>query len=94
MFINVGDVLESSKISVTKSFTPEKAVSYIDVSCGCMDVKYSRKDNTIKVTYSAGLLDQRTISTKGYEEIHKYLTVRYQDNTVERIDITGRIIKK
>lgn len=94
MLINVGEILESSKISVTKPYSPEKQVKYIDVSCGCMTVKYSKSNNTIKLIYSAGQLDQRTLQTKGYQDIHRYLTVTFIDNTTERIDITGKIIKK
>lgn len=94
MLINIGNILESSKISVTKTYDPSKLISFIDVSCGCMTVKYSKQDKTIKLTYSAGLLDQRTIQTKGHQDIHRYLTVHFQDGTTERIDITGKIIKK
>ena len=91
---NVGQLLESSKISITKQYTPEKTVSFIDVSCGCMNVKYSKTSGTIKLVYSAGILDQRTIQTKGFQEIHRYLTVHFTDGTTEKINVTGKIIKK
>ena len=93
MEINLGEVQERTKVKTGREFKAKKAVSYIEPSCGCMTVNYSSKDNRIYLTYSAGPLDMRTLQTQGYQDIYKYLTVKYQDGTTERINITGKIIK-
>lgn len=94
MEINLGEVQESTKVKTSREFKAKKSVNYIEPSCGCMTVNYSSKDRRIHLTFSAGLLDMRTLQTQGYQEIYKYLTVKYQDGTSERINITGKIVKK
>lgn len=94
MEINLGEVQESTKVKTSKEFKPKKGVNYIEPSCGCMTVNYDSKRKRIYLTFTTGVIDMRALQTQGYQEIYKYLTVKYQDGTSERINITGKIVKK
>ena len=59
-----------------------------------MDIRYDKTAGKLYLSYSAGLLDNRTLSTQGYQEIYKFVEVIYNDGTIDKINVRGRIVKK
>ena len=73
---------------------PKKSIKLLHPSCSCMDIRYDKTAGKLYLSYSAGVLDNRTLSTQGYQEIYKFVEVIYNDGTVDKINVRGRIIKK
>lgn len=91
---NVGTIKEQTKVSTSISFKPKSKIDSISPSCGCMTCRYDLKAGKLFLTYSAGLLDNRTIEAQGFQAIHKFVTVKYLDGTSQKINVTGKIIQK
>lgn len=91
--IQVGNIKQGTVYKTNYPFSPGKKVTSITPSCGCMDSTYNKSEETIKFTYRAARLPRIVLENKGYSEISKFLTVTYEDNTSERINIIGKIIQ-
>lgn len=94
MEFNVGEIKEQTKLVTSIDFKPKKGIKILHPSCSCMDISYDITAGKLYLSYSAGLLDNRTLSTQGYQEIYKFVEVIYNDGTVDKINVRGRIVKK
>ena len=94
MEFNVGDIKEQTKVITSIDFKPKKSIKLLHPSCSCMGIRYDKTAGKLYLNYSAGVLDNRTLSTQGYQEIYKFVEVIYNDGTVDKINVRGRIVKK
>ena len=94
MEFNVGEIKEQTKLVTSIDFKTKKSIKVLHPSCSCMDIRYDKTAGKLYLSYSAGLLDNRTLSTQGYQEIYKFVEVIYNDGTVDKINVKGRIVKK
>ena len=90
MKFNLNKIKQGTSISTKIAYTGNKTISRIEPSCGCMDAYY--KDNFIHLNFRAGMIPHIAIVNQGYQQIYKYITVYYTDNTSEKIKVEGYII--
>lgn len=93
MEFNLGDIKENTYKSTSISYTGNKTISSIEPSCYCMTVRYDKVAKKIFLKFKAGILDHNTIVKQGYQNINKYLLVKYKDGDTEKINVTGKIVK-
>lgn len=90
MEFKLGKIKQNTSITTRLAYTGDKTISRVEPSCGCMDVYY--KDKFINLTFRAGMIPHIAIVNQGYQDIYKYVTIYYKDNTSERVNVTGQII--
>ena len=90
MEFNLNKIKQGTSIVTKIPYTGTKTISRVEPSCGCMDVHY--KDNFIHLNFRAGMIPHVAIVNQGYQQIYKYVTVYYADNTSEKINVKGYII--
>lgn len=93
MEFNLGDVKENTYKITSLVYSGKKVIKSVEPSCYCMTVRYDKVPSKIFLKFKAGILDNQTLVSQGYQYINKYITVTYKDGTTEKIKVTGKIIK-
>lgn len=89
MEIEIGNVKYKSVKTVSKEYVG-KRIREIVPSCYCTEFKVSK--DKITVLYEATNASPYVLQSQGFQKIYQYGTIYYEDGTVERLTLNGKIV--
>lgn len=90
--VELGEVKEGKDVTFTLKQIEPKGIEIIKPSCSCIKFKYNEKTGVLTCTMSVGNIPFHLRGNDGVVIIKTLLTT-YDDDTVDVVEIVGKIVK-
>jgi hypothetical protein len=91
---DLGPIKENTKSLITYTYTTDLPIMSIAPSCGsCTSVVHNITNKQVIATFTVGDIPKHLRNIQDYVNISKSITVTFENNVIDILSFSGRIIK-
>jgi hypothetical protein len=91
---DLGPIKENTKSLITYTYTTDLSIVEITPSCGsCTSVIHDINNKQVRATFTVGNIPKHLRNIQDYVDINKSITVTFENNVIDILSFSGRIIK-